>query len=76
MNIASGIQITLLELLKKINEILGTNVKPKFEEFRKGDIKDSFADISFAKKLIDFEVIVPFEEGLQKTIKFFLNNKN
>jgi nucleoside-diphosphate-sugar epimerase len=32
---------------------------------RAGDIKDSYADISKAKKLLDFEPKVSLREGLQ-----------
>jgi len=74
MNIATGVRITLIELIDKINNILGKNIKPKFAEPRPGDVKHSYASIEKAKKLINYQVEVDFNEGLKRTIEFFSNN--
>ncbi len=71
VNVANGKPISVLDLVKEINYILGTDIKPVFEPERKGDIKDSFADNSLAKKVIGYEEIVDFHDGLKKTINFF-----
>jgi UDP-glucose 4-epimerase len=71
INIACGVEISLNELVEKINLSFGTNVKPIYKEERKGDVKHSLADISKAKKLLGYESIVNFEEGLKKTIKHY-----
>ncbi len=75
-NIACGKSITLLELVEKINKILGKNIKPVFEDFRKGDIKHSLADISEAKHKLKYKVEVDFEEGLRRTIEWYKNEQN
>jgi UDP-N-acetylglucosamine 4-epimerase len=41
-------------------------------EERKGDIRNSLADISKAKNLLGYEPKVHFEEGIEKTIAWFL----
>jgi len=71
MNIATNVRFTLLELVEKLNEIMGTDVKAVFEEEAKGDVKHSLASIEKAKKLLNYEVKVSFEEGLRKTVEFF-----
>ncbi|MBX7245006.1 MAG: SDR family oxidoreductase [Candidatus Sumerlaeaceae bacterium] len=71
MNVACGTSFSLLDLLAEINGILGTNIKPKFAEARKGDVKHSLADISRAKELIGYEVSVDFREGLRRTIDWY-----
>jgi nucleoside-diphosphate-sugar epimerase len=68
INIASGHEISLNILVEKINEILGTTIKPVYKDERKGDVKHSLADISKAKTLLNYEPTVAFEEGLKKTI--------
>lgn len=70
-NIACGIRYNLLELVKKINEILGKNIKPKFSKSKKGDIKHSLADISKAEKILGYKPEYNFGEGLKRTIDFF-----
>jgi nucleoside-diphosphate-sugar epimerase len=75
INIATGTEISLNELIHKINTIIGTNIVPEYKEERKGDIKHSLGDISKARKLLDYKTIVDFDEGLVKTVEFYKNQK-
>ncbi|MEW6202415.1 MAG: SDR family oxidoreductase [bacterium] len=70
-NIACGQRYSLLQLVETINNILGKDVKPQFAPPRPGDVKHSQADISKAKKLLGYEPVISFEEGLRRTIDFF-----
>jgi nucleoside-diphosphate-sugar epimerase len=70
-NIACGKAYSVLDIVKYVNKILGKDVKPVFEPKRPGDVKDTLADISKAKKLIGFKPEIGFEEGLKKTIEYF-----
>ena len=71
VNIATGGRISLLELVRAIQLILGTNVTPTFGPAREGDVKESQADIFKARKLLGYEPTVPFEEGLRHTVAWF-----
>ncbi|MCA9249571.1 MAG: GDP-mannose 4,6-dehydratase, partial [Phycisphaerales bacterium] len=71
INVACGSNTNLLTIVEKINQCLGKNVQPKFAAPRAGDVKHSTADISAAKKLLGFEPVVHFEEGLKHTIEYF-----
>ena len=73
INVANGKPISILQLVEEINNILGTDIKPIFEPERKGDIKNSYADNSLSKKIIGYEEVVDFKEGLKKTIEWFKN---
>ena len=70
-NISCNTGTTLLELVEKINRILGKDILPIHTEERPGDVKHSLADISKAKKMLGYKVEVPFDEGLKKTIKWY-----
>src|SRR5262245_5555743 len=70
-NVGSGAAISLLDLLKELNAILGTDVQPIFQPARAGDVRDSLADISRAKKTLEYEPAVRFAEGLRKTVEFY-----
>ncbi len=72
-NIAGGSRISLLELVKTINDILGKDVEPFFEETRAGDIKHSLADISKAKEAFGYSPIYSLEQGLRRTAEWFTN---
>jgi UDP-glucose 4-epimerase len=67
INVATGQRQTLPELVQILNRVAGTELEPQYVEARPGDVKHSLADISLAKKILNYKVEVPFEEGLQKT---------
>ncbi len=71
INVATGGRISLIELVRAINVILGTNIEPTFGPPREGDVKDSQADIFKARKMLGYEPLVPFEEGLRRTVEWF-----
>jgi len=70
-NIASGKQISINDLVKRINEILGKNIKPVYEDPKPGDPRYSEADISEAKRVLGYEPRYSFDEGLKLTVKWF-----
>jgi len=74
-NIACGRSYSVLDIVKYVNKILNKNIKPKFTPQRPGDVKDTLADISKAKKLLGFEPEVGFLEGLKRTVEYFQNKK-
>ena len=68
MNVATGGRISLNELLQTMNRLLGTDIKPIYKEPRLGDVRDSQADISKAKRILGYQPSVAFEEGLRRTL--------
>lgn len=73
MNLATGGQVTLLELVDKLNRLLGTSIEPVHAEPRPGDIKHSRADISLAREYLDFTPVVDFDAGLARTLEWYQN---
>jgi len=71
INVANGRSVTLLRLLAALNDLLGTNIQPKFEPPRVGDVRESLADITRARKLLGYEPAVEFEEGLRRSIDYY-----
>lgn len=71
MNLATGGRVTLVELVEKINVILGTTIPPMYDDERAGDIKYSRAEISKAREILGYEPIVSFEEGLARTAAWY-----
>jgi nucleoside-diphosphate-sugar epimerase len=68
INVATGARISLNELLRVMNGIVGTRTQAVFKEPRAGDVADSQADISKAQALLGYHPIVSLEEGLRHTI--------
>jgi dTDP-L-rhamnose 4-epimerase len=66
-NVGSGKPITVLEiaqiLIKKINP--SAAIKPDInKQFREGDIRHCFADITKIKKVLGFKPSINFEDGI------------
>src|SRR5919198_229541 len=55
INVATGGRISLNELLRVMNGILGTNIKAIYKEARAGDVRDSQADITKARQLLGYQ---------------------
>ena len=70
-NAAAGGSITLLDLLDALNEFLGTDIKPRHDPPRPGDIRESLADIQNARELLGYEPKVDFREGLRRSIDYY-----
>jgi len=70
-NIAVGEKISVNGLFNILKELSGASVNATHRDNRPGDIRDSLADISKAKKLLNYEPRVKINEGLQITINWF-----
>jgi len=75
-NIGSGRSITLLDLIAALSKISGRNLEPRFQPARSGDIRASCADISQAETRLGYQVLVPWEKGLEYTYDFYLRDSN
>ncbi|MBL8133244.1 MAG: SDR family oxidoreductase [Anaerolineae bacterium] len=71
MNLALGGSISLLDLVARLNRLLGTNYAPMHTPARIGDILHSRADIQKAIDLLDFAPVVDFDTGLARTVEWF-----
>jgi nucleoside-diphosphate-sugar epimerase len=70
-NIASGGRSTINELVEILNQHLETDIDPIYDDPRPGDIRHSYADISKARKMLNYEPEVPFDDGLKRTIEYY-----
>ncbi|MFN4235049.1 MAG: SDR family oxidoreductase [Bacteroidia bacterium] len=74
-NIACGERTSILDMFQILKKYAGATVEPTFKEERKGDVRDSLADISKAKNLLGYEPKVFFDEGLKITLAWFKNSR-
>ena len=70
-NVANGKNTDLLTLIDALNSLLGLHVKPRHEPARIGDVRESLADITQARKLLGYEPVVEFEEGVRRSIEYY-----
>jgi nucleoside-diphosphate-sugar epimerase len=66
-NVARGEQVTINELVRTINNVLGCDILPNHGPERPGDIKHSLADISKARTILGYSPNVSLAEGVRHT---------
>lgn len=72
MNVAVGTRVTVNELAVAMAKLMGRpELTPVHKDERAGDVKHSLADLNLTKKTIGYEPVVPFEKGLESTVRWY-----
>jgi nucleoside-diphosphate-sugar epimerase len=71
INVATGGRISLKQLFMTVRDLVGAKVDPIYAAPRAGDVRDSQADITKARRLLGYEPLVPFERGLAETVVWY-----
>lgn len=71
VNVACGGRVTVNELVNRLDELLGTDIEPIYDDPRPGDVRHSHADLSKASRLLGYDPDVGFDDGLQRTVEAF-----
>lgn len=74
-NLGTGMRHTLNDTLRLLEKFSGRTANAAYVETRKGDIRDSQADITLAKEKLGFNPRVGFEEGLRRTWDWYGSTK-
>lgn len=73
-NVAYGASTSLNQLFEIIKTNLGSNIAPHYKPERKGDIKNSLANISKAGQLLGYKPLINLNEGIVYTINWYRDN--
>jgi UDP-N-acetylglucosamine/UDP-N-acetyl-alpha-D-glucosaminouronate 4-epimerase len=71
INVATGGRISLNTLFRTIRDLVTAKVEAIYAPPRPGDVRDSQADISKARRILGYEPTVSFEEGLARTVAWY-----
>ncbi|MDG6220477.1 MAG: SDR family NAD(P)-dependent oxidoreductase [Candidatus Thermoplasmatota archaeon] len=71
INIATGKEITILDMVKAIAKEMEYEGKIEFQAKRTADVMRHQGDISVAKQLFNFELHTSFEKGIRKTVRWY-----
>jgi UDP-glucose 4-epimerase len=74
-NVGCGSRTSLLEIIAKLERMLGTSIKRKHSPGRAGDVPHTLADVSAGKRDLGYDPVVDFDEGLRRTVEFFTGRK-
>lgn len=67
--------IAMNTIISKIEELLDKTAQVKREPFHSADVQSTYADISKSKNILNWEPTVGLDEGLKKTVSWYLENK-
>lgn len=68
--------VTLTYMISKIEEYVGKKALINNKPFHKADLLETWADISKANKILNWEPTIDFDEGLKKTVDWYFENKH
>jgi len=75
-NVGCGERISLNQLVRLLEKILGVAAKVEYQPPRSGDVRHSLADINLAKNALGYSPRVSIEDGLRKTVDWFRSHPN
>lgn len=75
INLGSADPISLNELLSVIQEVLDTEAKVTTRPSNKESVEKTYADITKARELLDWEPRVELEEGLTRLVSWFRDKR-
>jgi nucleoside-diphosphate-sugar epimerase len=68
--------ISLNEIISKIEKYLGKKAKIEYKPFHKADLKETWADITKAEKILGWKPEIDIDEGLKRTIDWYIENRD
>jgi nucleoside-diphosphate-sugar epimerase len=75
INLGGNSPVAITTLIEAIESLLGKRAGINRRPFHKADLKETWADISKAKRLLDWEPTVPLTEGLARTVDWHRKNR-
>ena len=71
VNLGNPAEFSILQLAEKVIELTGSKSKIVFKPLPPDDPAQRQPDITLAKEKLNWQLIVPLENGLKKTVKYF-----
>ena len=73
VNIGNTQEVTMIDLAKRILSLTGSKSATTIHEAPEDDPQRRRPDISLAKSILNWQPMIPLEEGLKRTIEYFKN---
>ena len=70
-NVGCGDRVSLLEIIAKLEAILGRRLPREHTPPRAGDVPHTLADVGKAKRLLGYTPLVDFDAGFRRTVEYF-----
>ncbi|MFA4846201.1 MAG: NAD-dependent epimerase/dehydratase family protein [Patescibacteria group bacterium] len=71
LNLGRGKSEPLMHMIELIEQATGKNLEKRLLPMQPGDVKQTWADVSLARKLLDWEPKVDLKEGVPKFVNWY-----
>lgn len=71
VNLGNSSPVSLKEMINTIAEVLDKEPKIKEMPMQQGDVNITYADITKAKEMLNYDPKTPFKEGIEKFVKWY-----
>jgi UDP-glucuronate 4-epimerase len=68
--------VSLNSIISKLEKLLGNKANIDYKPFHVADLMETWADISKAKSLLDWEPQISLDEGLEKSVQWYMDNRH
>jgi nucleoside-diphosphate-sugar epimerase len=68
--------VSLNTIISNLEELLGKKAKFDYKSFHVADLMETWADISKAKNLLEWKPQVSLDEGLEKSVQWYMDNQH
>jgi UDP-glucose 4-epimerase len=75
-NIGCGQRVTLIELIRILEELLGVQAHVIYAAAKPGDVRHSLADITKAARVLGYVPKTEIEEGLRRTMEAYVKSND
>ena len=70
-NVGGGSRVDLEEAIRTIEEVTGKTISLERQDVQKGDVRDTWADVSRAEADLDYRPAVSLREGLESMARWY-----
>jgi len=75
INLGNNYSVSLQELITNVEKIVGAKAITDQQKEQAGDVPQTFADVTKAKHLLNYQPTIELKNGLRNFYDWFLNNK-
>jgi nucleoside-diphosphate-sugar epimerase len=75
INLGSDQPVVLMDAIRLIEQKVGRKARLEFKPQHPADIKASWADISLAREVLDWEPRMEYEQGIENLVQWYMENR-
>lgn len=75
-NVGYGSRVSINKLFQKIRALTNKKIEPSYLPQRRGDVRDSLADVSKAMEMLSYQPEFDIDAGIERTVRWYMDCAN